>query len=145
MPRWKKNSIVKYKFSINVLNEREEFVSKCHHHHNVALSARIFLTLSCHPSLSSIAPDRSSGLLPVSLQSCCMYVRAGRPAFARPCEGVHRSTLLMGSSLLLQQCSACLFRITLIVFVTDGRWPYSWCFVGCCLQDLFNIACIILV
>ena len=26
-----------------------------------------------------------------------------------------------------------------------GRWPYSCCFVGCCLQDLFNIARSILV
>ena len=26
-----------------------------------------------------------------------------------------------------------------------GRWPYSCCFVGCCFQDLFNIACSILV
>ena len=29
-----------------------------------------------------------------------MYVRAGRPAFARPCVGVHKSTSLMSSSLL---------------------------------------------
>ena len=35
-----------------------------------------------------------------------MYVRAGRPAFARPCVGVHKSTSLMSSSLLLQQCPA---------------------------------------
>ena len=27
----------------------------------------------------------------------------------------------------------------------DGRWPYNCCFGGCCLQDLFNIACSILV
>ena len=40
-----------------------------------------------------------------------MYVRAGRPAFARPCEGVHKSTSLMSSSLLLQQCPACLVRL----------------------------------
>ena len=33
----------------------------------------------------------------------------------------------------------------LIVFVMGGRWPYSCCFVGCCLQDLFNIARSILV
>ena len=33
-----------------------------------------------------------------------MYVRAGRPVFARPCVGVHKSTSLMSSSLLLQQC-----------------------------------------
>ena len=26
-----------------------------------------------------------------------MYVRAGRPTFARPCEGVHKSTPLMNS------------------------------------------------
>ena len=30
-------------------------------------------------------------------------------------------------------------------FVMGGRWPYSCCFVGCCLQDLFNIARYILV
>ena len=51
----------------------------------------------------------------------------------------------MSSSLLLQQCPACLVRLTWIVFVMGGRWPYSWCFVGCCLPDLFNIALNILV
>ena len=104
------------------------------------LLARISLTLSRHFSLSFIASGRSSGLHPVSSHSCCMYVRAGRPAFARPYVGVHRSTSLMSSSLLLSQCPACLVRLTWIVFVMGGRWPYSWCFVGCCRQDLFNIA-----
>ena len=33
-----------------------------------------------------------------------MYVRDGRPAFARPYVRVHRSTSFMSSSLLLQQC-----------------------------------------
>ena len=42
--------------------------------------------------------------------------------------------------LLLQQCSACLIRLILIVFVMGGWWPYSCCFVGCCLRDLINIA-----
>ena len=55
--------------------------------------------------------------------------------------GVHKSTSLMSSSLLLQQCPACLVRLTWIVFVIGGRWPYSWCLVGCCCQDLFKIAC----
>ena len=36
-------------------------------------------------------------------------------------------------------------RLTWIVFVMVGRWPYSWCFVGSCLRDLFNIARSILV
>ena len=114
-------------------------------HHHVVPLARISLTLSRHFSLSFIASDRSSGLHPVSSHSCCMYVRAGRPAFARPYARVHRSTSLMRSSLLLQQCPACLVLLTWIVFVMRGRWPYSWCLLGCCRQDLFNIARNILV
>ena len=109
------------------------------HHHHVPL-ARISLTLSRHFSLSFIASGRSSGLQPVSSHSCCMYVRVSRPAFAWPYARVHRNTSLMSSSLILQQCPACLFRLNCIVFVTGGRWPYSWCLVGCCRQDLFNIA-----
>ena len=116
----------------------------CHYNHVVPL-ARISLTLSRHFSLSFIASGRSSGLHPVSSHSCCMYVWAGHPAFARPYVGVHRSTSLMSSSLLLQQCPACLVRLTCIVFVMGCRWPYTWCLVGGCLQDLFNIARNILV
>ena len=110
-----------------------------YHHHHVALVARISLTLSRHSSLSFIALGRSSGQHSVSSHSWWMYVRAGRPAFARPCVGVHKSTSLMSSSLLFQQCPACLVRLTWIVFVIGGRWPYSWCLVGCCRQDLFNV------
>ena len=116
-----------------------------HHHHHIALVERISLTLSRHSSLSFIALGRSSGQHPVSSHNCWMYVRAGRPAFARPCVGVHKSTSLMSSSLLLQQCPACLVRLTWIDFVIGGRWPYSWCLVGCCRQDLFKIARSILV
>ena len=116
-----------------------------HHHHHVVPPAQISLTLSRHFSLSFIASGRSSGLHPVSSHSCCMYVRAGRPAFSRPYVGVQRSTSLMSSSLLLQQCPVCLVRLTWIVFVIGGMWPYSWCLVECCRQDLFNIARSILV
>ena len=91
-----------------------------HHHHHVMLVARISLTLSRHSSLSFIALGRSSGQHPVSSHSCWMYVRAGHPAFARPCVGVHKSTSLMSSSLLLQQCPACLVCLTWIVFVIGG-------------------------
>ena len=74
-----------------------------------------------------------------------MYVRAGRLVFARLYVGVYRTTSLTSSCLLLQQCPACLVCLTWIVFVMGGRWPYSWCRVRCCRQDLFNIACKILV
>ena len=121
----------------------------------------IIIIMSCHqhrypwPSLAtspyhSSLLAGSSGLHPVSSHSCCMYVRAGRPAFAWPYSGVHRSrslmsTSLMSSSLLLQQSPACLVRLTCIVFVMGGKWPYSWCLVGCWRQDLFSIALNILV
>ena len=116
-----------------------------HHHHRVVPLAQISLTFSHHFSLSFIASGRSSGLHPISSHSCCMYVRAGRLVLARPYVGVYRSTSLMSSSLFLQQCPACLVHLTWIVFMMRGRWPYSWWFVGCYCQDLFNIARNILV
>ena len=85
------------------------------HHHHVVLLAWISLTFSRHFSLSFITSGRSSGLHPISSHSCCMYVWAGHPAFT--------------SSLLLLQCPACLVHLTCIVFLTGGRWPYSWCLV----------------
>ena len=88
-----------------------------HIHHHVVLVARISLTLSCHFSLSFIPSGRSSGLHPVSSHSCWMYVRAGRPAFARPRVGAHKSTSLMSSSLLLQQCPACLVRLACSIWL----------------------------
>ena len=60
-----------------------------HHHHHDMLVARISLTLSRHFYQSFIASGRSSGQHPVSSHRCWMYVRAGRPAFAQPCVGVH--------------------------------------------------------
>ena len=53
---------------------------------------------------------------------CSFMFLAGRPAFARLCEGVRRSISLLSSSLLLQQCSACLICVTLIVFVMSCSW-----------------------
>ena len=120
------------------------FKQSHHHHHDVRL-AWISLTLSLHVSLSFIASGRTSELHPISSHSCCMYVQAGRPAFDWPYAGIHRSTSLTISSLLLQQCPACLVRLACIVFVIGGRWPYSWRLVGCCCQDLLDIARNILV
>ena len=114
-------------------------ISFNHHHHHVILLARISLTLSRHFSLSFIDSGRSSGLHPISSHSCWMYVWAGRPAFARPYVGVHRCTSLMSSSLLLQQWTACLVRLTWIVFVMGGSWPYSWCLVECCRQPFVSV------
>ena len=91
--------------------------------------AQISLTLSHHFSLSFIASDRSSGLHSVSSHSCWMYVRAGRPAFARPYVGVHKSTSHMRSSLLLQQCPACLVRLTRTIQVRRTRYIYIYIYI----------------
>ena len=64
---------------------------------------------------------------------------AGRPVFAHLCEGFHWSTFLMSSSLLLQQCPACLVRLILIFFVMGGRWPHSCYFVACGPQDSLKL------
>ena len=95
---------------------------------------------SRYPSLSSIASGRSSRLHPVSVQSCGREVLTGHPTFTNPREGVYRKTSLMILSLLLQQCPTCLVRLIWIVFEMCSSWPYSCCFVGCCFQELFNIA-----
>ena len=110
----------------------------------------IIIILSCHqhgypwPSLAT-PPYRSSLLAGPQGYVPYPHIAAGCPDFARPCEGVHWRTSLMSTSLLLQKCPARLVRITLIVFVMGGLWPYSCCFVECCLQDLFEIGFSILV
>ena len=96
-----------------------------YHHHHVTLSIRIFLTLSRHTSLSSIAFGRSSGLHPVSTQGCCMYVRARCPAFAQ--EYIIYELVPTSPAVSCMSGSSNSFR---------DWWPYSCCFVGCCLQDL---------
>ena len=60
-----------------------------------------------------------------------LYVCSSWPScFCWAMCGVHRSTSLTSSSLLLQQCPTCLVWIVWIVFAMGGRWPYSWCFLG---------------
>ena len=97
-----------------------------YHHHHVVPQARISLTLSRHFSLSFIASGRSSGPHPVSSHSCWMYVRAGRPAFARPYVGVHMSTSLMSSIYIY----ICIYIYRLIdrypfIIISNGQVLYK--------------------
>ena len=106
---------------------------------------------SCRAASTDI-PDPLSPLLPIVHRlwqvfraisryfTELLYVCSSWPScFCSAIWGVHRSTSL------LQQCPWCLVRLTWIVFVMGGKWPYSWCFVGCCPHDLINIARSILV
>ena len=124
----------------------QTFVQFYPHHHQVAQLAQISQTLSLSPIIPlTIASGRSSSLHSASIQSCCKYVLLGRPIFARQYEWVHRRMLQMISFLLLQECPACLIRLTCVILELGGRWLYNCCFVGCCFQDLINTTCIILV
>ena len=54
-----------------------------------------------------------------------MYVRAGRPAFARPCVGIHKSTSLMSSSLLLYHLYIYIYMdvcIDMCLYVYVDKW-----------------------
>ena len=51
----------------------------------------------------------------------------------------------MSASHVLLQQPACPVRLIWMVFEMGGRWPFSYCFVGCCFQDLFKMARSILV
>ena len=128
-----------YTFSFSYINVMHEH----HHHRKIALIVRISLTLSCYPSKSSIVLGITSKLYPLSAQR--MYTLTGRPTQVRPCLGVHNTASLMSSSLLHQQCSACLVRLTWMVCEMRGKWLYSCCFVGCCFRDLFKTPFSILV
>ena len=128
----------------------------CHAKILLHLVIIIIIIMSCHqhgyPWLSLITSPYHSlplavlqGYIPYPhIAAVCMFELVTQLLLGHM-WGVHRSTSLMSSSLLLQQCPACLVCLTWIVFMVGGRWPYSWCFVGCCLQDLYNIARSILV
>ena len=111
------------------------------YHHQVTLLAQIS-RLSCHLSQSSNAPDRSSRLHPMSVQSCHRYVLLGWPTLSHLCERVHKRTSFMHSSLLFQQHSTRLVCLNWIILEIGGKWSYSCCFMG----NLFiNIAYSILI
>ena len=98
-----KRKAIRFSYNLNSTQQLHYATHAVYHHHHAVPQARISLTLSHHFSLPFIASGRFSGLHPESSHSCCMYVWAGRPVFARLCEGIHRSTSLMSLSLLLQQ------------------------------------------
>ena len=106
---------------------------------NFSDSLSLSLSLSIHPY---------HPLLPSGLQNYILWSRRAKVnkfLLAHPCVRVHRRMSLMNLSLLLQQCSTYLVRLTWTVFEMGGKCPYSCCFLRCCFQDLFRIACSTLV
>ena len=69
-------------------------------------------SLFFHPFQSSIGPDRSYSLHPVSAQNCCWWVLASRPTLAHRSVGFYWRMSFMSSSLLLRQLSVCRVPLT---------------------------------
>ena len=72
-----------------------------------------------------IAVFSTSVVYPLSSLSCAVYVFCGRPGFRCPCIGSHRSTSLIISSLVRQQCpEKCILYYLIVIFIF-GIFPYN--------------------
>ena len=111
-----------------------------HHHHHVLLLVWISLTLSLSPFIYH--PSLPVGLLDYIMWPYRAFVDKFQLVVKHLC--VHRRTSRLSSSLLLHQYPACLVGLIWMVLEIGGRLLYSCCFVTCCFQNLFNIACSIL-
>ena len=126
------------------------------HTHTHTLEYIIIIILSCRQhgypwSSLATSPCRSSllvglqGYIPypyIAVECMFMLVVLLLPGHMWESIGVHH---LWARPQLLQQCPACLVHLTWIFFVIGGKWPYTWFFVECCIQFLFNIVRSILV
>ena len=102
-----------------------------HHHYPVVQLAQISLSLNCHSSLSSIALDWSSSIHPVSISQHWH---------------IHLKEYIGECHLWICPCFSgsiphALFSLFGCFLEIGVWWPYNYCFVGCCVWDLFNIAC----
>ena len=110
----------------------------------------------CH-AISVDIPDTLSTHLPIVHCFRQVFRATSRIGIELLCVGSSRSSFLCTSmwrgppeyiTYELFPTSPAVSRMSgssLMVFVMCGRWPYSCCFVGCSLQDSFNIARSILV
>ena len=80
--------ICTHRSTANYCNKLKSFFSY-HQHHHGELTARIILSLSRHPSRSTIAIVKSSIWHPVSAQIWWTYIFAGRPTLVCPWVVVH--------------------------------------------------------
>ena len=129
---WKPHCVVKFRNVTEILRNILLVIGYINHHPHFAPLTRISLTLSCNLSLLFIAPRRSISCIGTEL----LYIGSSWPSCfcSFTCRGLQEYT----GYEFVPTSTACLVRLTLIVFVMDGRSPYSCCFVGCCHQDLFN-------
>ena len=116
-----------------------------HHNHQITLRAQISLTLSYHSSFHTSLPvSLLDYILCPYRDIVCKFLLVGH----------HWQVHVKGSigDHLLWVCpyfSSSVLYVLFIIFgwflEIGGWWLYNSCFMGCCFQDLFNIAFSILV
>ena len=127
-----------------------------HYHHYIIIIMFLFISSSSSShadsidSLDTLSPSSPYQLSlitgPLDFIHClyrpnvCEEMYIGRPTLVCPCVGVPRKTLFMSSSFLLQLYPTDLVYFTQMVYEMGNKWPYSCCFVGCCLQNFFKTA-----
>ena len=97
----------------------------------------IYIYISCWATRTDLSDSlsRHSSLSSIAL----LYIGSSWSSYL--CSSVWRSPqehIAYELVLTSPKCPVCLVRVTWIVFVMGGSWPYRCCFVGCCLQDLFT-------
>ena len=134
-------------FAYKLVNERTFWVSG-HTVFNISLWSASCCTASTDlpdpllPPFSIVHRSRSIFKATSCISTELLYI--GSSWLSCLCLSMWRSAqeYVMSSSLFFQQCPAYLVRLTWIVFVMGGKWPYSCCFVGCwyCSQHSCVIA-----
>ena len=121
------------------------FASIIHH------CRQLFQTTSCvHEELllvSSCWPAKNYTTMKRVTKENVLYefILASQPTITQQWKGLHKRMSFINSFFLLQPCPAYLVCLTWMVLEIGNKWLYCSCFVGCCFQDLFNIAHNILV
>ena len=129
----KENSELKPKFSLkfDLVSYPACVEGLLNIYHHIMLLAWICQILS--PFISIIHRFR----LFLQIISCVRIQRlqflVGCPNLARPCKGGSLENVTYKFFLI----SPAVSRISCSEM--EGWWPYSWCFVGCCIQDLLNL------
>ena len=125
MTRYKESSMIKQ------ILEELNISSSCH---QVVLIAQSSLILYSHLSLSSITPDRSSRLYPVTTQSRYIQVLPSQPTLTHLWARVHKKM----SHVFILTSPACLVCLTWMIREMGGKFPYSCNFVGVLLPGFIH-------
>ena len=106
---------------------------------SLSLPLSLSLSLSFHPWVLSVGPCISSNRNPVPTLKSIIEVLSDWTTLVCLFGVIHKKKKsLKILSFLLQRRTTYLVHLTWMVCEMGAEWLYSWCFLWCCLQDLFK-------